>query len=194
MQRQWGIDHQAIETPENLELLKKVNIIPSVYFVILGGGDLSNMEYPYGADRVNQMAPVKTIIEMGLKPVIESDTMRNGQSAPLWNLERFVTRTDGRGKLWGGGSYKSGSSHGAPTALHMYTDWVACCAMNEGRQADPAGHAGTLRGSGGDFTEVPENQLSETPVAMTLVEDCLSTIDWLSSYTSCFSVSCCRFI
>ena len=109
--------------------MKKVNIIPSVYFVIPGGGDLSNMEYPYGADRVNQMAPVKTIIEMGLKPVIESDTMRNGQSAPLWNLERFVTRTDGRGKLWGGLIQKwivSRRSNGAP-----YVHGLGCLLRNE---------------------------------------------------------------
>ena len=165
LQGVWGIDHQAMQTPETLQMLKDLNVIPSVYFLMPGGSDGSRLAYLYGADRVNQMVPVKTMIEMGLKPVIESDTMREGQSAPLWNLERFVTRKDGKGKLWG-----PQEKLDRLTVLHMYTDWAARYSLDEGRLGlIQAGMLADCVVLDGDFLRVPEDQIDEIPVAMTLV-------------------------
>ena len=160
LQGVWGIDHQAMQTPETLQMLKDLNVIPSVYFLMPGGSDGSRLAYLYGADRVNQMVPVKTMIEMGLKPVIESDTMREGQSAPLWNLERFVTRKDGKGKLWG-----PQEKLDRLTVLHMYTDWAARYSLDEGRLGlIQPGMLADCVVLDGDFLNVPEDQLDEIPV------------------------------
>ena len=39
LQGVWGIDHQAMQTPETLKMLKDLNVIPSVNFLISEGGD-----------------------------------------------------------------------------------------------------------------------------------------------------------
>ncbi|MDA2934554.1 amidohydrolase family protein [Acidobacteria bacterium AH-259-D05] len=160
-----GIDHQAMQVPENLEIMKKLGVIPSVYFLTGGGREPTSLVYQYGADAVNKMTAVKTMVDLGLKPVIEADTTRFPYSAPLWNLERFITRTDEKGKVWGLEEKVS-----RQITLRMYTSWAAeYCGDGELLGSIERGKLADFVVLGEDYLTVPENEIAEIPVLMTVV-------------------------
>ncbi len=43
LEGRWGIDHQPLQTPETIALIKKLNVIPSFYYFTPGGGGLDGM-------------------------------------------------------------------------------------------------------------------------------------------------------
>jgi len=122
------------------------------------------------------MFPVKSLIDAGLKPVIESnyvyaDSSGGRTTTPegftyLWLLEKFVTRkNDQTGGLWGSQERVSRRE-----ALWMATNWASryygdqdtLGSIEPGKLAD-------LVILGGDYMGVPEEEISELPVLKTIV-------------------------
>ncbi len=192
--QRFGIDHQAgltERTPEGnqMERMKRLNIIPSMnvtqYLGVSGpgarapeGGEgvsrrgyaeragMSRIEswaYEFGADRVARMLPVKTAIKAGLRPTAEADS---ADRPPLLTLERLVTRKDDKGKVWGADERLSRAE-----ALWMHTNWGAYYLGDEDKLGTiEPGKLADLVVLDGDYMGVPEDQISELEVVMTVVD------------------------
>lgn len=162
----FGIDHLTMQVPENIGIMKKLNVIPSVYFLNPGGREPSQLVFQYGADAVDEMTPVQSLIDAGLRPVIEADTTRLPYSAPLWNLERFVTRTDENGKVWGSEERVS-----RQVGLKMYTLWAADYSGDSERLGSiEKGKFADFVLLGRDYLTVPEDEIADIPILMTVVD------------------------
>ena len=165
----WGIDHQPLQTPETMALIKKLNVIPSFYYFTPGGGGLDGMVYQYGADRVSRMVPVNSFLKEGILPVAEADTSRYPFYAPMYNLEAFVTRKNPQtddGRVYG-----QAEKITRMQALYMYTKWAARYTGEEDLLGTiEPGKLADLVVLDGDFFSVPEDEMFEKlPVVMTIV-------------------------
>lgn len=162
----FGVDHQLLMTPDNIELMKRYNVIPSMGSKYLFGKTPDSLIYQYGPDSVNRMTNVKTLISSGLFPVSESDTREFPLYRPLWSIEKLVTRADNSGRVWGADEGISRRE-----ALWMRTLWAARYSGDEeilgslepGKLADFVILAG-------DFMAVPAEQLGELGVDYTFVD------------------------
>ncbi len=161
----WGLDHVIIHTPETLARMKELGIIPSVYAKMFNNPEA--LLWQYGADRVNEMAPVGSMFKMGLNPVAEADTFGDASefSAPLWTIEKFVTRTDETGREW-----NREEAISRQDALRMYTHWAAYYSAEEDILGTISpGKLADFVILDGDFMTVQPDRISELPVVMTVV-------------------------
>lgn len=111
------------------------------------------------------MTPVQSYIQAGIKPVAESDHGTEPYSRPLWNIERYVARTDAEGRVWG-----SQEKVSREQALWMYTNWAAYYTGEEKTLGTiEAGKLADLVVLEKDYMTVPENEISDIPVLMTVV-------------------------
>ena len=162
--RRFGFDHGLLRTRENLELAKKLDVIPSIGPKYLFMGAPENLIFLYGADAVHEMTPVKSLIEMGIKPVLEAD-IAGDYSAPLWLLEKLSTRKDEKGVVWGRQEKISRQE-----ALWMKTSWAARYSGDEKILGTiEAGKLADLVVLDGDYMTVPAEEISEMPIAQTIV-------------------------
>ena len=149
----WGIDHQPMQTPETLALLKELNVTPSFQYFN------QNQVRMYGADRVSKMVPLRTVIDQGILPMVEPG------GTPFRRLEEFVTRKlDGR-------IFGADQKITRLEALYTFTKWGARRSNEEDMigTIEPGKYA-DLVVLGGDFLTVPEDRLCEDlPVMMTVV-------------------------
>ena len=164
LQGQWGLDHMEWLNPELLQRMKDLGtVIPSFYTFILRNPN-TQIE-TYGADRVQETVIVKSTIDMGLMPVAEADTGPGANSAPLGIMERFITRTDGEGRVWNAKEAITRSQ-----ALKMYTIWAARYSEDEEKLGSiEAGKLADLVVLDGDFMSVAPEEISEIPVVTTVV-------------------------
>lgn len=161
----YGLDHGAMITPGQIQKFKELGVIPSTYMAGSIGKDPTNGIYLYGADAVNRWTPVKSLIEAGVKVAGESDTPELPYASALWNIEKYVTRTDEKGRVWGRDQAISRQQ-----ALWMFTNWAAYYTGDEKL-------LGTIEPNkladfvvlDGDFLGVPDHQISQIPVVMTVV-------------------------
>jgi predicted amidohydrolase YtcJ len=162
--RRFALDHGLLRTPENIAGFKELDVISSIGPKYLFQAVPENLTFMYGADAVHDMTPVKSLIDQGLKPVLEAD-IAGDFSAPLWLMEKLITRKDASGNVWGADEKISRQQ-----ALWMKTAWAARYSGDEkilgtiepGKLAD----AVIL---GGDFLTVPEDQIAMLPIDLTLV-------------------------
>ena len=161
-----GVDHQLMMSQDNIDLMKRYNVIPSMGSKYVFGGTPESLIYQYGPDAVHRMTAIQTLISAGLRPVSESDTTQFPLYKPLWSIEKFITRTDEEGKVWG---REEGISR--REALWMRTLWAARYSGDEkilgslepGKLADFVVLAG-------DFMKIPADQLGELRIDYTFVD------------------------
>ena len=154
----FGYDHGLIRTRENFELVKELDVMHTLDMKYVFEDTPDNLVFLYGPDAVHRMSPVKSAIEMGLKPVMEN--------ARLWGIQAAITRKDTKGTVWGPQEAVS-----RQTALRMATQWAARYSADEevlgtiepGKLAD-------LVVFGGDYMTWPEDDLSNLPVLLTVVD------------------------
>ncbi len=161
-----GVDHQLMMSQDNIDLMKRYNVIPSMGSKYVFGGTPNSLIYQYGPDAVHRMTAIQTLISSGLLPVSESDTGQFPLYKPLWSIEKFITRTDEEGKVWG---REEGISR--REALWMRTLWAARYSGDEkilgslepGKLADFVVLAG-------DFMKIPADQLGELRIDYTFID------------------------
>jgi predicted amidohydrolase YtcJ len=155
--RHFGIDHQAMIRESHFELMKEMDIIPTMYASAISG-DNETWVYQYGADAVYNMTPARSVIDAGLKPVIE---IPGGMEA----IRAFVTRKSDDGRVWNPEQKVTRQE-----ALYMYTSWAA---RYSGEQdilgSIEVGKLGDLVVLGGDYMTWPEDELDALRVLMTVV-------------------------
>ena len=155
--RHFGIDHQAMIRESHFELMKEMDINPTMYASAISG-DNETWVYQYGADAVYNMTPARSVIDAGLKPAIE---IPGGMEA----IRAFVTRKSDDGRVWNPEQKVTRQE-----ALYMYTTWAA---RYSGEQdilgSIEIGKLGDLVVLGGDYMTWPEDELDVLRVLMTVV-------------------------
>lgn len=162
-----ALDHNLIWDPANDAILQKHKAImrfglnPEIFDQrrSVTGRELLHAQY---GDRLADMQPVKDLIDRGYAVHIEGSDPGNH---PMWLIEKFVTRTDDRGRVWG-----ADQAVDRQTALRMLTyngarfmgEEQALGSLEPGKLAD-------LVVLGGDFLAVPDRQIATLPIEMTIV-------------------------
>ena len=160
--RHFGIDHGMMLEPQHYEKIKEMDVIPSVYSKALYNND--NLVFMYGMDAVYKMQPVKSLIEAGIRPAAEADT-RGRYAAPLYNMQRWITRRDDKGR-----QLDPAEAVSREEALYMYTLWAAAYSGEQDilGSIEP-GKLADLVVLGGDYLTFPEEDLDKLRVLMTVI-------------------------
>ncbi len=158
-----AVDHALMVTPEQMDKMKRLGVIPSVAFsYMVSRGD--QYAYLLGED-VMKLSPVKGMIQAGLRPVAEADNGELPFSSPLWNMEKYITRKDEKGIVWGP---QEGITR--QQALWMYTNWAAYYTGDEKKLGTiEPGKLADLVVLEGDYLATAEEKISDIPVALTMV-------------------------
>ena len=120
----------------------------------------------FGADYVNHMAPLKTYLDMGIRTTVEADMGDEMLGRPLWTIGKAVCRcVDGSTRIWNEDQKVSRQD-----ALRMKTTWAAVYVGDEKSLGSlEAGKLADLVVVDGDYMSVPEDQISDLEVILTLV-------------------------
>ena len=160
--RHFGIDHGMMWKPEHFDKIKEMGVIPSVYSKALYNNE--NLIQMYGMDAVYKMQPVKSLIEAGIRPAAEADT-RGAYAAPLYNMQRWITRRDDKGR-----QLDPEEKISREEALHLYTLWAAAYSGEEDILGSiETGKLADLVVLGGDYMTFPENDLDKLRILMTVL-------------------------
>ena len=163
LQGQWAFDHGLSRSAENMAKAEELGVIFSITPKYLFQNSPETLIYQYG-EEVYRMTAVRDMIKAGLKPVMESD-IRGKYSAPLWNMEALITRTDENGKIFG-----ANQAITREEALWMKTNWASYYSGDEKILGTiEVGKLADLVVLGDDYMTVPEAQISEIPVDLTIV-------------------------
>ena len=170
--RRWVIDHSWFHTPDTLEKAKELGVLFSVlpWWGMSGeetdgeleiqrafGGVTRPALYMYGGDYWYNASPAKSLIQMGFKPMAEG--------SGLAELQAFITRKDESGRVWNPSERVSRQE-----ALWMHSNWAAYYTMEEDRLGSiEVGKLADFVVLGRDYMTVPEDEISEIPVLMTVV-------------------------
>ena len=160
----WAFDHALSRTPENIARAKELGVIFSVAPKYLFIDTPTRLVFQFG-EGVHRMTPVRDMIQAGMKPVLEAD-VRGKYSAPLWTMEVLITRTDEDGKMWGHGQRITREE-----ALWMKTNWASHYSGDEKLLGTiEPGKLADLVVLGGDYMSVPEDQIAELSIDLTVVD------------------------
>ena len=98
--------------PEQIQTAKRLGLMSSSNMKKIASTE--SAVKMYGADEVYQMSPTKALLDSGVPVAIEADDPENYW--PMWNIEKFVTRQDDKGKVWNPSQRVTRRE-----ALYMYT-------------------------------------------------------------------------
>jgi predicted amidohydrolase YtcJ len=161
----FGIDHGPMLTPAHGKVMKELGVIPSIQAKYVFSDDNENLIHQYGAESLHKMTPIKTLIEMGIQVAGGADTGEEPFGHPLWNMEKMVTRTDEKGRTWGGRE-----AIDRRVALLTYTRWAARYSFDEKELGSiEPGKRADLVLLGDNYLTVPESVISDVPIKMTIV-------------------------
>lgn len=164
-QQKLAVDHAAMVTPEQMKKMKELGVIPSV--MIRGSiGKIDQYAYILGNEEAMKLSPSKSMINAGLRPVAEADTGEFPYSSPMWNMEKYIPRKDEHGFAWG----RAQEGITRQQALWMYTNWAAYYSGDEKKLGTiEPGKLADLVVLDKDYLTVPEDDISEIKVMMTLI-------------------------
>ena len=167
------MDHMQEVNEELIARIKRLGVIPSNVMRVIFDDEhpgintqSSRFQEVFGADYVNQMLPLKKYIEMGIHPTVEADANDEVLGRPLWGIEKAVCRcVDGSDRIWG-----SDQKVSRQNALRMKTIWAAAYVGEERTLGSiEPGKLADLVVLDGDYLSVPEDQISELEIILTLV-------------------------
>ena len=152
--RPFGLDHNLFWSPEQYGQVKRLDMRFGLGKFQTNGAAQSMQLY---GERIHNVQPVPELIRNGLGVHLEG--------ASFNTMERYITRADDRGRLWG-----PDQAIDRPTALRMTTIWAAhfigeeknLGSIEKGKKAD-------LAVLGADYLTVPADRISEIPVEATMV-------------------------
>ncbi|HWP84183.1 MAG TPA: amidohydrolase family protein [Terriglobia bacterium] len=152
--RPFGLDHNLFWMPDQYEQVKKLDMRFGLGKFQTNGAAQSMQLY---GERIHNVQPVPELLRNNLKVHLEG--------ADFTTLERYITRADDRGRLWG-----PDQAIDRPTALRMVTIFAArfigeeknLGSIEKGKRAD-------LAVLGADYLTVPADKISDIPVDATMV-------------------------
>ena len=162
-----ALDHNLIWDTANDEILQRNKEImrfglnTEIFDQRLSVTDRELLVSQYG-DRMHTMQPVKDLLAKGYSVHIEGTDPSNH---PMWIIEKFVTRKDGGGRVWG-----KDQAVDRMTALRMLT-YNGARFMGEEKNLGSLepGKLADLVVIGGDLMTIPEDDITTLPITMTMV-------------------------
>ncbi len=160
------IDHLVMVRPQDIQKMKELGVIPSISpWFVFSHYTTDRMITQYGKDRVDRMMPMKSYIQAGIRPSLEADSGEDPLARPLYKVQKAVTRKDDQGRTWGETEKVTRQE-----ALWMTTNWSAYYTGDQDRLGTiEAGKLADLVVLGKDYMSVPEDEIADIPVVMTLV-------------------------
>ncbi|MBI3939828.1 MAG: amidohydrolase family protein [Acidobacteria bacterium] len=175
LSRRFGNCHTIMRTPEQIQEMAKLGMTACVspkYLFHRGAEDSSGYGLyvkQYGADAVNGMSPVKSLIQAGVKVSVEPNRPFDDPryKSYLMNAQDFITRTnEADGKVWG-----KQEAIGREDALRTATIWSAYFYfLEDTRGSLEPGKLADLVILGGDYMSVPENKIGELPILTVIID------------------------
>ena len=168
--QRFTMDHMMEIDDQDIPRLRQLGVIPSSslknVFSDLHGEGSSVYQEVFGADYVNEMLPLKDYLEIGIRPTVEADMGDEALGKPLWTVEKAICRcVDGSDRVWGREQKVSRQD-----ALRMKTIWAAAYVGDEKKLGSiETGKLADLVVLEGDYMSVPEDQISELEVTLTIV-------------------------
>ena len=94
----YRLEHCTVINDELIQRIKALDAVPTPFstYVYYHGEKMKE----YGADRLNHMFALRSMIDAGLRPTQASD-YPPGPFEPMMALQSEVTRTDTKGNVWG---------------------------------------------------------------------------------------------
>jgi hypothetical protein len=164
------MDHMMEVDDQDIPRIHRLGVIPSSslknVFSDLHTEGSSAYQEAFGADYVNEMLPLKKYLEIGIHPTVEADMGDEALGKPLWAVEKAICRcVDGSERIWGREQKVSRQD-----ALRMKTIWAAAYVGDEKKLGSiEKGKLADLVVLDGDYMIVPEDQISELEVTLTMV-------------------------
>jgi len=155
----WAFDHSRMVTSEHIATAQRLGLIASAASGRMGSKDLIRL---YGADEVFKISPMRSLMDAGIRVVMEGGDPGN---PPLARIENLVTRKDEDGRVW-----NEAEKVTRREGLYMATNWAAYYTGDaETLGSIEPGKLADLVVIDGDFLTVPEDDISELEVLMTVV-------------------------
>jgi predicted amidohydrolase YtcJ len=168
--QRFTMDHLEEVNEEDIPRMKQLEVIPSSMMKDIFSDQHSEGSSAYqaafGADYVNRMLPISSYLEAGLQPTVEGDMGDEMLGRPLWTVEKAVCRcVEGSTRIWGRDQKVSRQD-----ALRMKTIWAAAYVGDQSRAGSlEPGKWADLVVLDGDYMSVPEDQIADLPVVLTIV-------------------------
>ena len=167
--QRFTLDHMVEVDERDIARMKRLGVSPSSLLKDLfsqGVIGYSTFDTVFGREYVHQLVPLKKYLDAGIRPTIEADTGEATKGEPLWIIERAVCRcVDGSGQVIGRDQKVSRED-----ALRMKTIWSAAYIGDEKKLGSlEPGKLADLVVLDGDYLTVPEDQISELKVVLTIV-------------------------
>ncbi|MBI3939945.1 MAG: amidohydrolase family protein, partial [Acidobacteria bacterium] len=179
--KHYGTVHGLFRPPDLAKRLAAYDAVMSFSSqYIMRGNGAENLAKRFGADEVAGMSPIRDLIDVGLKPVMEVNNTAgflrgrkpgygkylDSQNLFLDSMELFVTRKNNQtGKVWGPNQRVTREE-----VLKMATSWASRFYGDEkimGR-IEP-GKLADYVVLGGDYMTAPEEQISDLPILKVIV-------------------------
>ena len=166
--RRWAIDHCEAVHADQIQRAKKLGVMFSCAPGYLYNGDRGAVGafkeiFKDEAKAANAVIPMRSMIDAGLRPVIELDA--HGFH-PMTALQVFITRKDNTGKVWAPQQAISRQE-----ALYAYTRWAAEYFLRENIMGsiEPKKLADFVV-LDKDYLTVPEAEIGRIDPVLTVVE------------------------
>jgi len=162
-----AFDHNLVWHESNYPLLDKYKdsialaLSPEIFDQRISVTGRPLLEAQYG-EKMHTMQPVRDALERGYLLIIEGG---GPHSHPMWLIERFVTRTDDNGKVWG-----ANQAIDRNTALRMLTHNVARFIGEEDELGSlEPGKWADIAVLSGDFIGVPDHEIDSLSIDLTFL-------------------------
>ena len=163
-QKRHSTDHCTINPrPDQIQRLKRLGMIVSCAPKYVEEA-APRILRDYGEEYLKWNVPVKSMIDAGLKPVIELDSRLKADKNAFYYTQILVTR-EAAGRIW-----NLQEKIDRVTALKMFTRWAAEYVLRENvlGSIEP-GKWADLMVLDRDYMTIPENEISKTQVLLTMV-------------------------
>jgi len=161
------MDHLLQVRPQEIQKMKELGVIPSIApWFLFTKQNISNIRYMFGADRANEMLPIKSYIEAGLRPALESDSGDAPLGKPLYKISHAVNRKDDdQGRVWNESEKVSRRQ-----ALWMSTLWASAYTGEQEKLGSiEPGKLADLIVMDKDYMTVPEDEIFQISIIMTVL-------------------------
>ena len=164
--RHFGFDHGMIREDEDLQRAARLDVSNSFHSGYVFGPGNRGQIYMFGEELHRNFSPVKSAVEFDVKPGLELEgSFDSGEVGALVAIQRFVTRTDEQGRVWG-----ARQAINREEGLRMATIWNAGYTGDEGSVGSiEEGKLADMVVLDGDYMTVPEEKISDLRVDLTFV-------------------------
>jgi predicted amidohydrolase YtcJ len=163
-QKRHTTDHCTINPrPDQIQRLKKLGMIVSCAPKYIEDA-APRILRDYGEEYLKWNVPVKSMIDAGVKPVVELDSRLRADKNAFYHVQMLVTR-EAAGRTW-----NVQERIDRVTALKMFTRWAAEYVLRENELGSiERGKWADLIVLDRDYMTIPENELNKTQVLLTMV-------------------------